>query len=197
LKERLKSPRLRLFVALDLPEPFLDALVEWRDRQFADVDGARLLPRASLHVTLVFLGYQYERDAQTIADICFSEPAGPFELRATEATGIPPRRPRLYALALEDEGGALAAWQSELSDRLHKARLYEPEKRPFWAHLTLVRGKRDRPLARLDEQPALPPGLRDPFTCERATLYRSTLTPRGAIYDPLAQTHVGSPQPAD
>ena len=191
-EERLKSPRLRLFVALELPAPLLDALVEWRERCFAGVPGARLVPRSSLHVTLVFLGHQYERDVERIADICFREAAGPFELRATEATGIPPRRPRLYALALEDEGDGVATWQGELSSRLHAARLYEPEKRPFWAHVTLARGKRDRALPRLEEPPLLPADLREPFTCERATLYRSTLTPRGAVYDALAHMPVGS-----
>ena len=182
--ERLKSPRLRLFVAVDLPAALLDPLVEWRDRELGGVEGARLLPRASLHVTLVFLGYQYERDVERIAELCFIEPAGPFELRPTGVEGIPPRRPRLYALALEDGSGALAAWQGELSRKLHAARLYEPEKRPFWAHVTLARGKRDRALARLDG-PALPPALQRPFEPERAILYRSTLTPRGAVYDPL------------
>ena len=190
--ERLKSPRLRLFVAIDLPDALLDPLVEWRERHLGGLENARLVPRASMHVTLVFLGYQYERDVERVADICFGEPAGPFELRATDATGVPPRRPRLYALALEDERGALGAWQGELSDRLHAARLYEPEKRPFWAHVTLARGKRDRALARLDQPPSLPPALREPFTCERATLYRSTLTPRGAVYDALAHMPVGS-----
>jgi RNA 2',3'-cyclic 3'-phosphodiesterase len=194
-KERLKNPRLRLFVALDLPERVLDELVAWRDERFGEIADARLVPRASLHVTLVFLGYQYERDVDRIAEICFGEPAGPFELRATEATGIPPRRPRLYALALEEPAGALGAWQGELSQRLAAARLYEPEKRPFWAHVTLARGKRDRPIARLDEPPALLPSLKEPFVCECATLYRSTLTPRGAVYDPLATLDLrrGSP----
>jgi RNA 2',3'-cyclic 3'-phosphodiesterase len=186
-KERLKSPRVRLFLALDLPKPFLDELVAWRERHFGGLSDARLLPRASLHVTLVFLGYQYERDVERIAEICFREAAGPFELRATEATGIPPRRPRLYALGLEDEGGALGAWQGELSKRLAAARLYEPEKRPFWSHVTLARGKRDRPLARLADPASLPAALTEPFAGERATLYRSTLTPRGAVYDPLAR----------
>jgi 2'-5' RNA ligase len=191
-RARLKRPRLRLFVALDLPEGVLDGLVEWRERHLAGVADARLLPRASLHVTLVFLGYQYERDVARIADICFGETAGSFELRATEVTGVPRRRPRLYALALEDECSDLAAWQGELSNRLHAARLYEPEKRPFWSHVTLARGKRDRSLAPLDEPPALPPELRRPFACERATLYRSTLTPRGAVYDALARMELSS-----
>ena len=143
--------------------------------------------RSSLHVTLVFLGYRYERDVERIARLCFGEPVGPFELRAREVTGLPPRRPRLYALALEDEGQRVTAWQAELSRRLHEAHLYEPEKRPFWPHVTLVRGKRDRALPRLDDPPRLAPELVRPFTPERATLYRSTLTPRGAVYDSLAE----------
>jgi RNA 2',3'-cyclic 3'-phosphodiesterase len=186
LPERLKSPRLRLFVALDLPEALLDPLVEWRERELGKIPEARLVTRASLHVTLVFLGYQYERDVERIAKLCFDEPAGPFELRPAALAAVPPRRPRLYALELEDEGGAVAAWQLELSDRLHTAGLYQPEKRPFWSHVTLARGKRDRGLPRLDEGVPLPAELQWPVVPPRATLYRSTLTPRGAVYDALA-----------
>ena len=186
MPERLKSPRLRSFVALELPDAVLEPLVEWRERSLEDVPGARLVARASLHVTLVFLGYQYERDVAQIANLCLAEPAGPFELRPTGLSGIPPRRPRLFALGLDDQNEALARWQGELSERLHAARLYEPEKRPFWPHVTLARGKRDRPLPRLADPPVLPAVLARPFVPERATLYRSTLTPRGAVYEPMA-----------
>jgi RNA 2',3'-cyclic 3'-phosphodiesterase len=193
--ERLRRPRVRLFTALDLPETVLGPLADWRDRTFGDVAGARLLPRAQLHVTLVFLGYRYEREVERIATLCFGEPAGPFVLRATEAAGVPPGRPRLYALSLEDEGGAVTAWQATLSERLHAARLYEPERRPFWPHVTLARGRRDRALPRL-EGTAPPPRLRDAFAVERAVLYRSTLTPRGAVYDALATMEVRRSRPA-
>jgi len=189
LPERLKSPRLRLFVAVDLPRTVLDPLIEWRAEQLGDVPGARLVAPESLHVTLVFLGYQYERDVERIARICFEEnpPAAAFELTPTELAAVPPRRPRLYALGLEDAGGALGAWQGRLSAALHEARLYEPEKRPFWAHVTLARGKRDRALPRLEEAVDPPPELRQSFAPPRATIYRSTLTPRGAVYDPITQ----------
>jgi 2'-5' RNA ligase len=184
-RARLKSPRLRLFVALDVPAAVLDSLVEWRAEALGGVPQLRLLARESLHVTLVFLGYQAERDVDRIAEICFSERAGPFELHATEVLAVPPRRSRLYALSLEDAGGAVGAWQAELSRGLERARLYEPEKRPFWTHLTLARVKRDKPPPSIGAMPDLPEELRRPFTPERATLYRSTLTPHGAIYDPL------------
>lgn len=184
-RERLKSPRLRLFVALEVPQGILDPLVAWREAVLGGVPALRLLSHESLHVTLVFLGYQAESDVERIAEICFTERPAPFELRAEGLVGVPPRRPRLYALSLEDRGGALTAWQGTLSQALAVARLYEPEKRPFWSHVTLARAKRDKPAPRI-EPPSLPGELQHPFVADRATLYRSTLTPRGAVYDRLA-----------
>jgi 2'-5' RNA ligase len=184
-RERLKSPRLRLFVALDLPPGVVDPLVDWRAQVLGDVPALRLLARESLHVTLVFLGYQAERDVDRIAEICFTGRAGPFELRATDVVAVPSRRPRLYGLSLEDSGGAVGAWQGELSKGLERAGLYEPEKRPFWSHVTLARVKRDKPAPSIEAMPVVPEELRRPFAPERATLYRSTLTPRGAVYDAL------------
>jgi 2'-5' RNA ligase len=191
-RERLKSPRLRLFVALDLPGEVVEPLVAWREEAIGAVPGLRLLPRESLHVTLVFLGYQAERDAERIAEICFSVVPGPFELRAEELVGVPPRRPRLYALSLDDRGDALRTWQGSLSEALERARLYEPEKRPFWSHVTLARAKRDRPAPRI-EASSVPEALRRPFRADQATLYKSTLTPRGAVYEPLARAGLSAP----
>jgi len=100
---------------------------------------------------------------------------------------VPHRRPRLYALGLEDGGGGLHGWQDGLSRRLEEARLYEPEKRPFWPHVTLARVKRGARAPGL-ELPQLPPGLAAPFSASRVTLFRSTLKRSGAVYEPLAST---------
>jgi 2'-5' RNA ligase len=99
---------------------------------------------------------------------------------------VPRSRPRLYALALADEGGALTARQGALAERLHAAHLYEPEKRPFWPHVTLVRAKRGK-RPRGIEVPALADALTEPFSTGRLTLYRSTLRPQGAVYEPVAK----------
>jgi 2'-5' RNA ligase len=99
---------------------------------------------------------------------------------------VPRSRPRLFALELEDAGGALGEWQAGLSGRLEAARFYEPEKRPFWAHVTLARVKRGEKVGRGLELPALPEALQRPFRAGRVTLYRSTLRRSGAVYEPLA-----------
>jgi 2'-5' RNA ligase len=207
--ERLKSPRLRLFVALDLPEQDRERIVAWQQEAFDGRRDLRLVPPFSLHMTLVFLGYQAERDVERITEVSFAEPpAEPFSLRPTDLVEVPPRRPRLYALGIEDEGGRLAAWQSALAGRLEAAGLHEPEKRPFWTHLTVARFKqterhrtgggarggtgRGGPAARPEPLPELPDELREPVRAGRLTLYKSTLRPQGAAYEALARIEPGS-----
>jgi 2'-5' RNA ligase len=212
-KERMKSPRLRLFVALNLPDQFLDALVAWQEEAFADRRDLRVLSRYSLHITLVFLGYQAEKDVERIAELSFAEPTAPFELHAEDVVEVPPRRPRLYAVGTEDKDGALGTFQAGIAERLEKAGLYEPEKRPFWPHLTVARfkqterhrtagGPRGRPdrVSGGSSESAGPPAefpdeLRKPFQATRLTLYKSTLKPQGAEYEPLAKVDLGAKVP--
>jgi RNA 2',3'-cyclic 3'-phosphodiesterase len=187
-RERLKSPRARLFVALELPEEVVDAAAGWSRAALGPVEELRLVRPESLHVTLVFLGYQAERDIERIAEVSLAEGGAAFELTPEGTVPVPRSRPRLFALGLEDRGGAVVGWQEGLSRRLEAAGLYEPEKRPFWPHVTLARVKRAAKVSRGLELPELPPELRQPFTASRVTLFRSTLKPSGAVYEPLASS---------
>jgi 2'-5' RNA ligase len=100
-----------------------------------------------------------------------------------EVKPIPPRRPRLFALDLDDPDGACGRLQRAVSDALERGGYHTPEKRPFWPHVTLARVKRNQ---RAEPLPVEPPPL-DAFRAEQLTLYRSTLRPQGAQYDALAQ----------
>jgi 2'-5' RNA ligase len=101
-----------------------------------------------------------------------------------EVRALPPRRPRLVALDLEDPDAACARLQRGVGDALEAGHFYKPEKRPFWPHVTLARVKRDR---RAEALPADPPPL-EPFRADEVTLYRSILRPQGALYE--AQSRV-------
>lgn len=189
-KERLKSPRARLFVALDLPDELRDGVVAWGREALAD-PALRPVAPESLHVTLAFLGYRPEKEIERIAAVV-GECAGPapwVELRDPEQR--PPRgRARIYALPAISPGAE--ALQAGVSRGLEEAGFYEPEKRPFWPHVTVARV---RPEARGSRRPAVvsePPGklperLTEAQICRRMTLYRSELKPTGARYVPLAQ----------
>jgi 2'-5' RNA ligase len=176
-----------MFVALDLPSQARSALAAWRDALVEDRRDLRPVRAEALHVTLVFLGWQDESAAEAIAAAAFSAaPAGAAELRAGAVTPLPPRDPRLFALDLEDAGGRAGALQAGVSDAQAAGGWYTPEKRPFWPHLTLARVKRgERRVAALPGD-LTPPA--EPFEARELTLYRSTLRPQGALYEPLART---------
>ena len=144
----------------------------------------------ALHVTLVFLGWQDESAAERIAEAAFAAlPRAPApRLAATAVRSVPPKRPRLFALDLDDEDGRATALQESASAALEAGGWYRPEKRPFWPHVTLARVKRGERAAPMAEQPP-PPG--EAFDAAVVTLYRSTLRPQGALYEPLARTVAG------
>jgi RNA 2',3'-cyclic 3'-phosphodiesterase len=192
-KERLKSPRARLFVALDLPGELREGIVAWGREALAD-PALRPVAPESLHVTLAFLGYQPEKEVERIAATVreSAAPASWVELRNPEPR--PPRgRARLFALPAISPGAE--ALQAGLEQRLVEAGLYRPEKRPFWPHVTVARV---RPEARGSRRPGVvsePPGaipaeLSEPRISVRMTLYRSVLQPTGARYVPLAQVEL-------
>jgi RNA 2',3'-cyclic 3'-phosphodiesterase len=183
----VSGPRARMFVALDLPPGARSALVAWRDVLLEVRRDLRPVRAEALHVTLVFLGWQDEKEADAIASAAFGACADLPAARLTPGgiRPLPPRDPRLFALDLEDEEGRAGAVQSAISRALEAGRWYRPEKRPFWPHLTLARVKRgERRVPPLPDAPA-PPA--EAFSAGRLTLYRSTLRPQGAIYDPLAE----------
>ena len=192
-KDRLKSPRARLFVTLDLPGETRHGLVAWGERALAD-PALRPVAPESLHITLAFLGYRPEKEIEAIA-AAVEESAAPapwVELR--DPVQRPPRgRARLYALPAISPGAE--ALQAGLAQRLVEAGFYEPEKRPFWPHVTVARV---RPEARGSRRPAvvserpgpIPAELAEPRTSVRMRLYRSVLQPSGARYVPLAQVQL-------
>jgi RNA 2',3'-cyclic 3'-phosphodiesterase len=179
-----------MFVALDLPEPDRSALADWRDALVAGRSDLRPVAPEALHVTLVFLGWQDEGAADAIAETAFGAAAAPGGspapiLRATTVRPLPPRNPRLFALDLDDLEGRATSLQGRVSDALEAGRWYRPEKRPFWPHITLTRVKRQaRRVPPLPDTPGPPP---DAFPAAALTLYRSTLRPQGALYEPLAR----------
>jgi RNA 2',3'-cyclic 3'-phosphodiesterase len=179
-----------MFVALDLPEAARSAIAAWRDGLVSGRTDLRPVRVEALHVTLAFLGWQREKDAERIAAAAFGAADGLAApvVRPLAVKPIPPRGgPRLFALDLEDRDGACGALQDAVSRALATERFYRPEKRPFWPHVTLARVKRDvRRAAPLPGDD--PPGR--PFEARELVLYRSILRPQGAQYDALARVEL-------
>lgn len=188
-----KGERARLFVALDLPDTIRERIGAWGRKALVD-PALRPVPVENLHITLAFLGNRPERDAERLVRAMEQSvaPASPVEL--LDPVARPPRgRPRLFALPVRSP--ATERLQAQLRENLTSERLCEPEKRPFWPHVTVarVRARRrgsGRPMTVSKDPGELPSALREPCFCRRLGLYRSELQPSGARYVPLAQVEL-------
>jgi 2'-5' RNA ligase len=200
-KERLKSPRARLFVALDLPEEVRDGLAKWQRDALAGIEELRPVPPEALHMTLVFLGWHPEKLISDIAAAALDgleSDAPEVRLRPDPVpVGRSKARPNLFAVEAESPGAV--GLQAEVEERLVRAGFHEPEKRDFWPHLTVARVRKERLSGgdgkkrrrgrqmRVETPPGpLPDPLLAPFFAVRVRLYRSLLRPSGAEYVSMA-----------
>jgi 2'-5' RNA ligase len=173
-----EDERLRLFLALRLPEPVLDAVESWQHEHLLAV---RAVPRDNLHLTLAFLGHRPAGELDAILG----------ELRAAAAEAPPDLRlaPARYRetgrgkggvamIVFDDLGGGATALAEGVQARLERLGAYRRKHRPWLPHLTVARFK-ERPGLRL-EAPSL-------GTCvpSDAAAYLSRLRPDGAQYEVL------------
>ena len=184
-----RAPVARLFVALELPTAPRDALARWRSEVVDQVPGLRAVRPEDLHATLCFLGSRFEHEIDQIAAACGVVAGEPV---AESAFGrilwLPARRPRVLAVSLSDPDGAIARIQSVLSSALVAGGWYAPESRPFLAHVTVARVRRDARVPPV-ELPAPPASA---VRCSRVTLYRSRLSSAGARYQSLCAVELES-----
>jgi 2'-5' RNA ligase len=174
-------------VALELPDTVRKAIVAWRERlPAAAARSIRAIPAESLHVTLCFLGWQEDAEVDAIGATCSIVAPEPQALLCPRAAvWLPPRRPRVLAVELDDLEGTLGRVQRSLSSALAAGGWYEPEKRRYLAHVTVARvpaGRRELGSGREH----LPEPPRGEFCGSRVVLYRSRLLRSGARYEALA-----------
>jgi RNA 2',3'-cyclic 3'-phosphodiesterase len=180
----VSDERARLFVALELPAEVRQALATWTREHTAGVERLRPVALESLHVTLCFLGSRPLAEVGEIAAACRRAGAGlpAPSLGVGDALWLPPRRPRVLTVELDDQEGRLAAVQSALARALVDGGFHEPETRPFLAHVTVARIQREARLRGV-ELPA-PESWR--FTAQRVTLFQSRLGRGPARYHALS-----------
>ncbi|WP_292518953.1 RNA 2',3'-cyclic phosphodiesterase [Methanoculleus sp.] len=175
---------VRTFVAIDLSEEIREK-ARLSQEILAESSGRlAIVAPANLHITLKFLGEVDPGMIEPIIDALRAVRAAPFELTIGCAVCNPPKKPRVIWCDVTDEGES-AALARQVDDLL--APLGFPrEKRPFRPHVTLARVKEFHP----SQCRAVACTPREPlgrYRVESVKLKKSTLTPRGSIYDDLAE----------
>jgi 2'-5' RNA ligase len=189
---RPEAKPLRLFVAVDVPEPVRDrveaAIGPWRER----LPRARWVPKKNQHVTLKFLGSTWPRLVGWVMETveAVARQGEPFETRVTGLGAFPStRRARVLWAGLDDPGGRLASLAADLEGTLAKE--FTPEKRAFSAHLTVARF--DPPVSFDEVEIAGADVASEPFAVDRLVVYRSHLRRPAPVYEPVGEFALGSP----
>ena len=169
--------RIRLFLALELPDDAVEALVGWGEEHLT---GGR--PVTSFHITLAFLGSRPQIELGPIVDVLRHEAAEtepfllePVRYRETQSVGM---------LVLADPSGRATALAERVQLGLERLGVYERERRPWLPHVTVLRF-RERPRIR----PPLP--ALEPFAPSGAAALLSRLHPSGARYETLESCAFG------
>jgi RNA 2',3'-cyclic 3'-phosphodiesterase len=184
---------MRLFIAVELDHEVRETAARVADdlRQHLKRTAldARWVTSDNLHFTLVFIG-QIDDAAAPSFVAAIARPFGeaPFAVRLGRCGAFPPSGPpRVIWIGLAEGGEGLSRLQQEVVRRLQPLG-FEPERRPFSAHLTLAR-VRDVPRAAAREARAIIAAASAPVaSClvKRVTLFRSHLSPKGSRYEALA-----------
>jgi 2'-5' RNA ligase len=184
------SDSVRCFLAVRVPPDRAGALRDAQARLRAVAGDWKWVDADSFHITLKFLG-EVERAAIPGLWASVSEALRGSQCFVMQFCGLGvfpnPRAPRVAWAGID--GGAVEL--RELAARVEEAcvaRGFERERRPFRAHLTLGRARRQA------RDTGLAAALAD-FTeaqlgeamVDRVLLMKSTLTPRGAIYDVMEE----------
>jgi len=125
---------MRLFVALELPDPVRDSLAQ----MVGGLPGVRWVPPANYHLTLRFIGNVTSIEAEEVDIALAGIRAKPFELRL-RGLGTFEKAGRVQSLhALAERTPGLAHLQAKIETALQRAGL-PAEKRRFTPHVTLAR----------------------------------------------------------
>jgi len=183
---------VRLFIAVDVPEPIKAglerAVAAYRDR----VPAARWTRLDGWHLTLKFLGSTRPRlvDVVKRATEAAARRAQTFESGLTELGVFPSiRRARVVWAGLRDPDGRLAKVAKDLDRRLGDH--FVPETRELTPHLTLARLNPARDISEFAPDLVGSSVASKPFVLDELVLYRSHLSPAGARYEALGRYPFG------
>lgn len=149
---------------------------------------ARWTPVENMHLTVRFIGHvDDERVPAVVAALKPSLGTGPVEI-AFGRCGVFPSHgpPRVLWIGVAAGASSLKAIHDELNDRLRPLG-FEPETRPYSAHLTLARVQDVPRAAAAALRDAMRTTAATDARCriDHATVFESRPSPRGSTYFPL------------
>jgi len=174
---------LRVFLALEISPSVKEYLQGIIKIMASRITGVRWVKSEGQHITLKFFGELDEAMVENIRTrlLSIEDKFEPFEATIKGIDAFPnKRRARVIVVTLEKGVDIAKAIFNDIEVALLPLG-FEGEKRDYTPHITLGRRKEQSPILERD----IPDLNGMGFIVDRLVMFRSTLTPQGAIYSPL------------
>ena len=185
---------MRTFIAIPLPQACREILEKMQRPMRSLGADVRWTSIASIHLTLKFLGEIDQAVLPELAAALRAIPGAPLELSVRGLGAFPDlRNPRVVWCGVQGDIQRLGTLQYEVESACEILG-FEREKRAFHPHLTLGRVNGKRNLQPLLDYIRIGTELESSFAAENVNIYKSVLTPRGAVYTILESVAFRAPQ---
>ena len=174
---------MRVFLALEISPSVKEYLQGIIKIMASRITGVRWVKSEGQHITLKFFGELDEAIVENIRTrlLSIEDKFEPFETTIKGIDAFPnKRRARVIVITLEKGVDIAKAIFNDIEVALLPLG-FEGEKRDYTPHITLGRKKEQSPILERD----IPDLNGMGFIVDRLVMFRSTLTPQGAIYSPL------------
>lgn len=174
---------MRVFLALEISPSVKEYLQGIIKIMASRITGVRWVKSEGQHITLKFFGELDEAIVENIRTrlLSIEDKFEPFETTIKGIDAFPnKRRARVIVITLEKGVDIAKAIFNDIEVALLPLG-FEGEKRDYTPHITLGRRKEQSPILERD----IPDLNGMGFIVDRLVMFRSTLTPQGAIYSPL------------
>ena len=182
------TPKIRAFIAIEIEQHIKDALIRVQDKLRTSEADVKWTTPNDIHLILKFLGDVPPSDIEAISLVMAKSVTGipPFPIDITELGAFPDILfPKIVWAGVTKNADTLVKIAKDLDSNLTKLKI-KKEERPFSPHITLGRERSFRGKDKLSaalEQTDLPSGLTQMVSS--LTLFKSTLTPQGPVYEIL------------
>ncbi len=177
--------RIRSFISIDVEDPeLIERIVDVQRRIAATGAGLKLVRPENIHLTIRFLGEIPRKTIDMVIEIMKGVKFRPFKMRICNLGTFPERRrPRVIWLGVGEGAREVTEIYESLEKELRRIGL-PSDKEAFVPHITIARVKWSSPslMGVINELRGVDIGE---MMVDRIRLKKSTLTPRGPIYETL------------
>jgi RNA 2',3'-cyclic 3'-phosphodiesterase len=190
---------MRAFIAIELPEEIKTALLNSQKKLRACGADVKWVEAKNIHLTLKFLGEIDEARRKSIEEILEAAAAtqNPYTIQISSAGAYPAMHsPRVIWAGIDRGDRETKDLAKILEEKIEKTGIPK-EERPFSSHITIGRTRsgmgRENLIEGLEGLAKDYKEMPLEFLAGKITLFKSTLTPSGPVYDAVKEASFATP----